>query len=33
MTADFKQVGTIMLDDWVKRAGPDGKAMIDAFRK
>jgi len=33
LTADFQQVGGIMLEDWVKRAGPEGKAIIDAYRK
>lgn len=33
LTADLKQVGTIMLDDWIKKAGPDGKALVDAFNK
>ncbi len=33
LTADFQQVGGIMLEDWVKKAGPEGKAIIDAYRK
>lgn len=33
LTNDFKQVGTIMLDDWLKKAGPEGKAIVDAYRK
>jgi len=33
LTSDFRQVGGIMLDDWLKRAGPEGKAVVDAFRK
>jgi TRAP-type C4-dicarboxylate transport system substrate-binding protein len=33
LVADFKQVGTIMLEDWLKKAGPDGKAIVDAYRK
>jgi hypothetical protein len=33
MVADFKQVGAIMLEDWLKKAGPDGKAIVDAYRK
>ena len=33
LVADFKQVGGIMLDDWLKKAGPEGKAIVDAFRK
>ena len=30
---DFKQVGAIMLEDWLKKAGPEGKAIVDAYRK
>jgi TRAP-type transport system periplasmic protein len=33
LTADMRQVGTIMLADWEKRAGPDGSAIVAAFRK
>ena len=33
LIADLKQVGTIMLADWQKKAGPDGEAMIAAFNK
>ncbi len=33
LVADLKQVGTIMLADWEKKAGPDGAAMIAAFNK
>ena len=33
LTNDFKQVGTIMLADWLKKAGPEGKAVVDAYRK
>jgi TRAP-type transport system periplasmic protein len=33
LQADLKQVGTIMLADWEKRAGADGAAIIAAFRK
>jgi len=33
LVADFKQVGTIMLEDWLKKAGPDGKAIVNAYRK
>ena len=28
---DMKQVGSIMLSDWQKRAGPDGEAIIAAY--
>ncbi len=33
LTADMKQVGTIMLADWQKKAGPDGDAIVTAFAK
>jgi TRAP-type C4-dicarboxylate transport system substrate-binding protein len=33
LIADFKQVGNIMLEDWLKKAGPDGKAIVDAYRR
>ncbi|MBT9507637.1 TRAP transporter substrate-binding protein [Rhodoferax sp.] len=33
LTADMKQVGGIMLADWEKKAGPDGQAVISAYRK
>jgi hypothetical protein len=29
----MRQVGTIMLADWEKKAGADGKALVDAYRK
>jgi TRAP-type transport system periplasmic protein len=31
--ADLRQVGSIMLADWQKKAGADGKAVVDAYRK
>jgi TRAP-type C4-dicarboxylate transport system substrate-binding protein len=30
---DMRQVGTIMLADWEKKAGADGQALLAAFRK
>ncbi len=33
LVADMKQVGSIMLIDWQKRAGADGAALIAAFNK
>jgi len=33
LIADLKQVGSIMLTDWQKKAGPDGEAMIAAYNK
>ena len=33
LMADLKKVGATMLADWLKKAGADGKALIDAYRK
>jgi TRAP-type C4-dicarboxylate transport system substrate-binding protein len=33
LMGDLKQVGSIMLADWQKKAGPDGAAVVDAFNK
>ena len=33
LAADLKQVGAIMLADWEKKAGPDGQAILSAYRK
>ena len=33
LVTDLKQVGTIMLADWQKKAGPDGEAVIASFNK
>jgi len=33
LTADLKKVGDVMLQDWLKKAGPEGQASVDAFRK
>jgi len=33
LVADLRQVGGVMLADWQKKAGPDGQALIDAYRK
>ncbi len=33
LQADLKKVGNTMLNDWVKKAGPEGKAIIDAYNK
>ncbi len=32
LTADLRKVGNYMLADWQKKAGPDGKKVIDGFR-
>lgn len=33
LVADMQQVGGIMLADWEKQAGPDGQAIVAAFRQ
>ncbi len=33
LTADMKKVGDVMLQDWLKKAGPEGQGVVDAFRK
>ena len=33
LAADMKKVGDVMLQDWLKKAGPDGQAAVDAFHK
>ncbi|MDD0808804.1 TRAP transporter substrate-binding protein [Curvibacter sp. RS43] len=33
LNADLRQVGDIMLADWLKKAGPDGEAIIAAYKK
>jgi len=33
LQADLKQVGQVMQADWLKKAGPEGQAVIDAYRK
>jgi TRAP-type transport system periplasmic protein len=33
LKADLKKVGDTMLGDWLKKAGADGQALVDAFRK
>ncbi|MDB5895147.1 MAG: C4-dicarboxylate transporter substrate-binding protein [Rhodoferax sp.] len=33
LDADMRQVGGIMQADWLKAAGPDGAAIIDAYKK
>jgi TRAP-type C4-dicarboxylate transport system substrate-binding protein len=32
LTADLRRVGNYMLAEWQKKAGPDGKKVIDAYR-
>jgi TRAP-type C4-dicarboxylate transport system substrate-binding protein len=33
LTADLKKVGDTMLQDWLKKAGPDGQAVVDSYKK
>ena len=33
LTADMKKVGDTLLKEWLERAGAEGKALVDAYRK
>ncbi len=33
LMSDLRKVGDVMLVDWLAKAGPDGKVVVDAFRK
>ena len=33
LKADLKKVGDIILKEWLEKAGPDGKALVDAFNR
>ncbi len=33
LTADMKKVGDTMLKEWLEKAGPEGQAIVDAYRK
>ncbi|MEO7707072.1 MAG: TRAP transporter substrate-binding protein [Caldimonas sp.] len=33
LTADMKKVGDIMLKEWLQKAGPEGQAVVDAYKK
>jgi TRAP-type C4-dicarboxylate transport system substrate-binding protein len=33
LKADMKKVGDVMLREWLEKAGPEGKAMVDAYNK
>jgi len=33
LKADMKKVGDTMLKEWLDKAGPEGKALVDAFNK
>ena len=30
---DMKKVGDVMVGDWLKKAGPEGQAIVDSFKK
>ena len=31
--ADLKKIGETMTTEWVKQAGPEGQAIVDAYKK
>ena len=33
LTSDLKKVGDTMLKEWLEKAGPEGQAVVDAYRK
>jgi TRAP-type transport system periplasmic protein len=33
LKSDMKKVGDVMLTEWLEKAGPEGKALVDAFNK
>ena len=33
LKADMKKVGDTMLQEWLQKAGPEGPAVIDAYKK
>ena len=33
LKADLAKVGETMLKEWQEKAGPEGKALVDAYRK
>jgi TRAP-type C4-dicarboxylate transport system substrate-binding protein len=33
LKADLKKVGDVMLKEWLEKAGPDGQAIVESFRK
>ena len=33
LRADLKKVGDVMLKEWLEKAGPEGKDLIDAYKK
>ena len=33
LAADLKKVGDTLLKEWLEKAGPEGKSLVDAYRK
>ena len=33
LTTDMKKVGDTMLKEWIEKAGPEGQAVVDAYKK
>jgi hypothetical protein len=33
LAAGFRKLGEQLTADWLKKAGPDGQAIVDAYRK
>ena len=33
LKSDMKKVGDVMLKEWLEKAGPEGKALVDAYNK
>jgi hypothetical protein len=33
LKSDFKKIGDTMTGEWMKTAGPDAQAVVDAYRK
>ena len=33
LTTDMKKVGDTMLKEWLEKAGPEGQAVVDAYKK
>ena len=33
LVGDMKKVGDTMLKEWLEKAGPEGQAVVDAYKK
>ena len=33
LKADMKKVGDTLLKEWLEKAGPEGKALVDGFNR